>query len=79
MCLWAFTITEAWAWGRRAEELVGRSASPWDDPSRRRSRADKRRAWRGALLEEEIREVLRPGVTGAEIRAVAERPLRLAA
>src|SRR5215831_3511183 len=29
LCLWTFTMTEAWAWERSAEELVGqRSASP---------------------------------------------------
>jgi hypothetical protein len=50
VCLWAFTMTEAWAWGRKAEDLVDRSASPWDSASRRPSHADKRRAWRRALL-----------------------------
>ncbi len=30
VCLWTFTMTEAWAWGRKEEELVDRSASPWD-------------------------------------------------
>jgi hypothetical protein len=35
VCLWTFTMTEAWAWGREEEELVDRSASPWDDTSRR--------------------------------------------
>jgi DDE superfamily endonuclease len=79
VCLWTFTMTEGWAWGRTAEELVDRSASPWDDPARRPSHADKRRAWRRALLREEIRTVLRPGVTEAEIQAAAERLLRLAA
>ncbi len=79
VCLWTFTMTEAWAWGRTVEELVDRSASPWDDPARRPSHADKRRAWRRALLREEIRTVLRPGVTEAEIQAAAERLLRLAA
>ncbi len=79
ICLWTFTMTEAWAWGRRDEELVDRSASPWDSPSRRPSHADKRRAWRRALLGEEIQAVLRPGVTEAEIRATADRLLSLAA
>jgi DDE superfamily endonuclease len=79
VCLWTFTMTEAWAWGREAEELVDRSDSPWDSPLRRPSHADKRRAWRRALLGEEIRAVLRPGVTEAEIQAAAERLLRLAA
>ncbi len=42
ICLWTFTITEAWTWGRPADELVDLSASPWDSPQRRPSRADKR-------------------------------------
>jgi hypothetical protein len=79
LCLWRFTMTEAWAWARAAEELVDRSASPWDSPLRRPSHADKRRAWRRALLREEIRAVLRTGVTEAEIQATAERLLSLAA
>src|SRR6478752_3664757 len=27
VCLWTYTMTEVWAWGREAEELVDRSAS----------------------------------------------------
>ena len=79
LCLWTFTLTEAWAWGRAAEELVDRSASPWDDPLRRPSHADKRRAWRLALLREEIRAILCGGMTEGEIQAAAERLLSLAA
>jgi hypothetical protein len=79
VCLWTYTMTEAWAWGRPAGELVDRSASPWDDPDRRPSHADKRRAWRRELLGEEIRAVLRPGATQAEFQAAAERLLGLAA
>jgi len=72
-------MTEVWAWGRPAEELVDRSESPWDDPLRRPSHADKRRAWRRALLAEEIRAVLRGGMTEGEIQDAAERLLSLAA
>lgn len=79
VCLWAYTMTEAWAWDRKEEELVDRWASPWDKASRRPSHADKRRAWRRALLAEEIRAVVRPGATDAEIQATAERLLSLAA
>jgi DDE superfamily endonuclease len=79
VCLWTFTMTEAWAWGQAADELVDRSNSPWDSPLRRPSHADKRRAWRRALLGEEIRAALRPGVTELEIQATAERLLSLAA
>ncbi|QDV34983.1 IS701 family transposase [Tautonia plasticadhaerens] len=79
ICLWTYTMTEAWAWGREAEDLVDRSTSPWDSTLRRPSHADKRRAWRRDLLGEEIRATLRPGATEAEIQATAERLLSLAA
>jgi hypothetical protein len=79
VCLWTFTMTEAWAWNRGHGELVDRQTSPWDDPNRRPSHADKRRAWRRELLDEEVRGALRPGVTEDEIQAVAERLLALAA
>jgi hypothetical protein len=72
-------MTEAWAWGRKEEGLVERSASPWDKVSRRPSHADKRRAWRLELLGEEIRAFLRPGITEGGIQAAADRLLNLAA
>ena len=78
-CLWTFAMTEAWAWRRPEDELVDRSDSPWDDPHRRPSHADKRRAWRRELLAEEIHAALHPGITEEEIRALAERLLSLAA
>jgi hypothetical protein len=77
-CLWTYTMTEAWAWCRPEEALVDRTASPWDDPTRRPSHADKRRAWRREILAEEIRGLLRPGLTDAEISAAVERLLDLA-
>jgi hypothetical protein len=80
LCPWAYTATEAWAWDRSEEGLVGhRSASPWDDEPRRPSHADKRRAWRRELLGDEIRAALRPGANEREIQAAAERLLNLAA
>jgi len=80
VCLWTFTMTEAWAWGRDTDGLVGhRAASPWDDGTRRPSHADKRRAWRRELLAAEIHAALRAGRTEAEIRDAAERLLSMAA
>ena len=80
VCLWSFTMTEAWAWNRAESGLVGhRSASPWDDEPRRPSHADKRRAWRRELLGDEIRAALRPEASKREIHAAAERLLNLAA
>ena len=72
-------VAVAAAGKRKAENLVDRSGSPWDKESRRPSHADKRRAWRRALLGEEIRAVMRLGVTEEEIQAAADRLLSLAA
>jgi hypothetical protein len=80
VCLWAFTLTEAWAWDRDEEGLVAhRSASPWDDRPRRPSHADKRRAIRRELLAKEIDTVLQDRADDEEIRDLAERLLNLAA
>jgi len=37
-----YSLTELSTWDRPAADLVDRSASPWDDPSRRPSHADRR-------------------------------------
>jgi hypothetical protein len=80
VCLWAFTMTEAWAWDRAECDLVGhRSQSPWDERPRRPSHADKRRAWRRELLGNEIDAALRDGANEEGIRDLAERLLSLAA
>jgi hypothetical protein len=77
--LWTFTMTEGWAWNRGETGLVDRVASPWDDPTRRPSHADKRRAWRRELLAAEIHSALRSGHSEAELAAVANRLLDIAA
>jgi hypothetical protein len=67
------------AWARAEEELVDRTESPGDDPTRRPSHTDKWWTWRRELLAQEIRAVVRAGITEVEIQAVAERLLNLAA
>jgi hypothetical protein len=42
--LWAYTMTELWAWDKPENQLVDRSASPWDNEPRRPSHADRRKA-----------------------------------
>jgi hypothetical protein len=80
LCAWAFTMTEMWAWDRNAEELVAhRSVSPWDDPKRRPSHADKRRAWQRELLAEEIQAVVGEHHDHTKIQNLAQRMLDLAA
>jgi len=80
LCAWALTMTEVWAWNRTSEELVAhRSASPWDDPNRRPSHADKRRAWQRDLLAEEIQAAVGDHHDPARIYDLAQRCLDLAA
>lgn len=53
--LWLHTLIEVWAWGRSAKELCDRSQSPWDNPERRPSHADRRNALRRHCLRTEFR------------------------
>lgn len=54
LTLWWHTLIELWAWHRSDGALVDRRSSPWDDPDRRPSHADKRNALRRQCLEEEF-------------------------
>lgn len=54
MNLWLHTLIELWAWDKSHDELTDRSASPWDDPTRRPSHADRRNALRRQCLENEF-------------------------
>jgi hypothetical protein len=75
---WMYSMVEAWAWKRSDAELVDRSPSPWDDATRRPSHADKRKALQREVLRAEIEGVLVSRPTKEEIRAFANRLLRLA-
>jgi hypothetical protein len=77
--LWMYSLVEAWAWPKEEEELIDRSASPWDSESRRPSHADKRRALQREILHAEIQAVLSARPTKEDFRALAERLLALAA
>lgn len=52
--LWLQTLIELWAWNKPHEELSDRRGSPWDDPTRRPSHADRRNALRRQCLENEF-------------------------
>ena len=52
--LWLHTLIELWAWARPQAELCDRRHSPWDDPERRPSHADRRNALRRSCLEREF-------------------------
>ena len=53
-CLWGYTVVEWWAWKKPFEQLVDRSASPWDEAERRPSHANRRKALEQLMLEEEF-------------------------
>jgi len=77
--LWAYTLVELWAWDRAEGELVDRAASPWDAQWRRPSHADRRKA----LLRDALRAEIQAAASGpdqaAQLKALAERLLLLAA
>jgi hypothetical protein len=77
--LWMYSLIEAWAWQRPEEELVDRSASPWDSEPRRPSHADKRKALQREVLQAEIQEALSGRPTKEKMRGLAQRLLDLAA
>jgi hypothetical protein len=52
--LWLHTLIELWAWEQPAKKLRDRSASPWDDPERRPSHADRRNALRRECIQQVI-------------------------
>jgi hypothetical protein len=49
--LWVHTLVELWAWKKTKPQLCDRSTSPWDDPGRRPSHADRRKALRRHILQ----------------------------
>ena len=75
--LWWHTLIELWAWKKPQRVLTDRSASPWDDPTRRPSHADRRNALRRQCLEDELqREGTANGIS-RKIRRLCQRLLKL--
>jgi hypothetical protein len=74
-----YTLVEAWAWEGTEEDLIDRSASPWDASERRPSHADKRKALQRAILQGEIQAALGESPQWQEFRELATRLLSWAA
>jgi hypothetical protein len=70
-----YSLVEVWAWDRWEEELVDRSACPWDDQPRRPSHADKRKALQRQMVRAEIQAVLEEDPEPARILDLLERLL----
>jgi hypothetical protein len=79
LTMWWHTLIELWAWDKPHEELTDRSASPWDEVSRRPSHADRRNALRRACLQEEFRRIKAAGGMQRKTRRLWQRLLKLVA
>jgi DDE superfamily endonuclease len=77
--LWLHTLIELWAWHRCHAELCDRRSSPWDDPDRRPSHADRRNALRRSCLRAEIRAVGKRRRLAPKIQRLFQSLLKLVA
>jgi hypothetical protein len=77
--LWWHTLIELWAWRRPASELMDRQLSPWDDPDRRPSHADKRNALRRQCLDQEFQAAALAAAVPQKIQRLWSRVVRLVA
>jgi hypothetical protein len=77
--LWVHTLVELWGWNRPVEELSDRSASPWDDATRRPSHADRRKAVQREMLEEEFQRSWGRWPLPQKIRHLLDRVLKMVA
>lgn len=78
LILWLHTLIELWAWHQTKKVLVNRSASPWDDASRRPSHADRRNALRRQCLESDFQSEVAAAGLNRKLRRLWARVLNLA-
>jgi len=78
MNLWMHTLVELWAWKRSREDLCDRSDSPWDDPDRRPSHANRRKALRQLIIETELSAITRVWTLPRKILKLTQRLTQLA-
>jgi hypothetical protein len=76
---WLHTLIEVWAWAQPHQAVCDRSASPWDDPSRRPSHADRRKALQRHCLGEEFRRLAGGRPLAPEIQEFVGRVIQHAA
>ncbi len=77
--LWWHTLIEMWAWKKPQRELSDRSASPWDNASRRPSHADRRNALRRQCLRNDFQRLQAEGAIPRKIRRLCDRLRKLVA
>lgn len=72
---WMYSVVEMWGWPRSQEQLVDRSASPWDEAERRPSHADKRKALQREVLRAETQAALAEGPNSESFQRLLARLL----
>jgi hypothetical protein len=76
---WLHTLIELWAWDQPREVICDRSDSPWDDPTRRPSHADRRKALQRHGLDQEFRRATSGQLLTQEIKDFVARVIYRAA
>ena len=76
---WAHVLVELWAWDQPRESVCDRSDAPWDDPGRRPSHADRRKALQRHCLGQEFRRLTAGQPLTPEIQEFVGRVIRHAA
>lgn len=79
LILWVHTLIELWSWNKPHKQLCDRQASPWDDPLRRPSHADRRNALRRQCLAEEFSASRHRRPIASKIQNLLNRAFRLVA
>jgi len=77
--LWMHTLVELWAWNRTHAQLCNRRDSPWDDPERRPSHADRRKALRRHIMQTELSSITATWSLPRKILNLARRLMASAA
>jgi hypothetical protein len=77
--LWLHTLIELWAWTKTHEQLCDRSQSPWDNPERRPSHADRRNALRRHCIRAEIQTAAKTQRLTRKFQRLLRRLVRLVA
>ncbi len=77
--LWMHTLVELWAWNKSHDELCNRSASPWDNATRRPSHANRRNALRGHILRNELSAIANTWPLPTKIIELAKNLMALVA
>jgi hypothetical protein len=78
LSLWMHSLVELWAWDKPKDAICDRRDSPWDDPKRRPSHTDRRKALRRNILQLEYQSLARCRRAAQKIAAFAQQLVKFA-